>query len=86
MKYDGEIKMKELYLLIKTCNTCPYCEYDGYYDMHNDSGYKCTCNDSYNKIVDDSVFVNKSHPDRTTKLTPDGKIKIPEWCPLPDKK
>lgn len=66
---------KLLHEIITKCGKCPYCEYDPYYDMHNDSGFYC--NHKGKKIIDDKNL---------TKAHSKYGIKIPSWCELPDTK
>jgi len=66
----GMSNMKRLSLVIKSCNDCPYFEYDAYYDMSRDSGYNC--NKVGKRLIDE--YYHK----------PNKCVDIPDWCPLPD--
>ena len=71
--------MKILTTQIYSCEVCPFCRYDGYYDRSRDSGYDCKHPDTpLGRIVDDWDVNNSNNPN------PSGWPTIPSNCPLPD--
>lgn len=71
---------KLLHMVITGCNQCPYCIYDGYYDMSSDSGYDCWHDNApHIRLVDDGEL--KLYEDHDGPSVLDG---VPEWCPLPN--
>ena len=74
-------KVKVLYEIIKTCSDCPYCEYNGHYSKSKDSGHDC--NLANRRIINDWDWNDKNNPGRLNKRT-NGRLPIPDWCPLPD--
>jgi|WetSurMetagenome_2_1015567.scaffolds.fasta_scaffold14813_16 hypothetical protein len=62
---------------IKTCEDCPYFQYDPYYSMSTDSGYDCK--KESRRIIDDADMMEHVKGVNRYKNEP---IKIPEWCPL----
>lgn len=78
--------MKKLELEIKGCEECPYCHYNCYYNMSQDSGWDCEHSDTkHSRIIDEGP--NDISPkgtqanDRIKRIL---KTQVPDWCPLPD--
>lgn len=71
-----------------TCNDCPLCNYDSYYDRQMDSGYDCSIEDV--RIADDNQVEqwvrdkkeSKRLPLLESQFTTPSPMTIPEWCPL----
>ena len=83
----------EITLNITCCESCPYLEYDPYYDRSSDSGYDCKLDGR--RIVDDYKLqkyfeehdewkkISKMFPSEEPPKNPLGVI--PDWCPLQNK-
>jgi hypothetical protein len=69
--------MKSINLVIKTCDECPFCTYDGDYGLSHDSGYDCK--KVKRRIVDDWDCCNTNN-----KNPNPAPFKIPEWYPMED--
>jgi len=86
--------MKKLNIIIETCDQCPYCVYNGDYNIGYDSGHDCS--QTGNRIYNDNEvakFYNKRREYKKSLNTlfpmdkseePEIPWKIPEWCPLED--
>ena len=68
-----------LYLEIRNCFECPYCDYNPDYGMSYDSGYDCTSS-VRKRLIDDWEWSNQNNKDRLN-LKMDC-FPTPEWCPL----
>lgn len=87
---------KKLEVIVnEKCTTCPYMEYDPYYDGPSDSGYDCNHPDApQGRIADDgkletySHLMNDFYRSQSTLFPqlnePKHPLSIPCWCPLPD--
>ncbi len=90
--------IKKLELDIKdVCCECPYFERDNHHSLSQDSGYDCEHPQSNGRrIIDDTEldnFVKEKQAYIKSQGTlfpitqaPISPVKIPDWCPLPDKK
>lgn len=74
---------KVLSLEINCCAECPYCQYDGYYSMSQDSGMDCHHPKSpgSGRIVNEGSYI--SIRNRTMENTIASGV--PDWCPLDNK-
>ncbi len=83
--------------VVDTCRGCPYCQYDSYYNMGQDSGWDCNHDDApRGRIADDTLIEKHTEslilydesqktllPMSKEDIGPDPLI-IPKWCPLPN--
>ncbi len=79
--------MKKLELEIKSCNECPFNQYDGDYNIGYDSGWDCQHPDTeHRRIIDEGPLDGSKQQEEHEKEKDKILNSFPDWCPIPDYK